>query len=1135
MKSRKFFTFLILISTFFLFGQRTHEIGLSRGATMVHLVSPSFANEIRSQAVNATILAKWTFDGLTVSSTAGTAPVITAGSASADSGALTAGSAVSGFHTSSATTWSTPAGNGSLKSLSSNNWSVGDYYQFAFRTTGYAGIVIIWDQTGSSTGPRDFRVQFSIDGTTFVDDSAYSVPLAAPNTAITWMQGTRNTSSTITADLSKITALENRSSVYIRLTMRTTTSINGGNVGTAGTNRIDNFTVVGTPIAGAPVRGIGIATLSPSILKADTGLALSLSLRGDPAGVISKVVIVMPTPFRWSRSVSDVNVARGGAPTLVIRQDSLVLTNVSLAANDSMKIDIRGLSAPDTTLSVEVPVLTTAGGDSTALIARPPRLLLYGEPRPIFNVKSNNPNGVPLLLGWPVTVRGIVTVAKEFNNPAYLQDASGAIAVFDNSFVRDRSTGDDVTLTGTVTQFFGLTELENVVVHRLHSAGNVVPPLIVTAAQLRADTVNAREKYESMLVKLRGARVFDQNNQPPAVWSGNTNYKLVDATDTITLRIDAETDLVGGTAPSGEFDVVGVVGQFISAPPFIGGYQLLPRSRNDILTSGPTIVVAPRESQITPTSMVVRWSTAIPSNSRVLLTAHATGTQQLFSRDSPTTEHELTLTGLASASLYTLRAFSVSGFDTSFAAPLVVSTASHGSTGQIRVYFNKTVNATLSRFGAAAGEQDFTSLLLRRIQQARWSIDCALYSLSGVNGDLIARELVHARNRGVKVRMILERDNLSAGTGTVVNQVLTPAGVPWIADDFDLQNAGIGLHHNKFFVFDYRGGREDSIWVWTGSWNPTDPGTTADMQNAVEIQDKALAGAFTLEFEEMWGSSGDVPQQSVSRFGARKTDNTPHRFNINGIPVECYFSPSDRAAHQVRRVLSSAQHSINFAMMTLTRNDLASALLERRQAGVKVRGVMDTSTDSGSQFASLAAGGIDVRLDPNATAFLHHKYAVIDAERMDLPQWVITGSMNWTIAGETSNSENTLLIHDRRVANEYLQEFAARYRDAGGTDNIVVQIEKLDDARPTHFTVSQNYPNPFNPSTSFLITLPRDGMVEARVFDMLGRELELLLREQLPAGNHRVTWHAGERSSGVYILRVTTEGSFVTRKLLLVR
>ncbi len=110
-------------------------------------------------------LAAWSFEGVTTTNT-GQTPNITVGSATADSGALTAGSAFTAFHTSASTVWSNPVGNGSPKSVSSNNWGVGDYYQFSFSTSGYGAINITWDQTGSATGPRDFKVQYSTNGST---------------------------------------------------------------------------------------------------------------------------------------------------------------------------------------------------------------------------------------------------------------------------------------------------------------------------------------------------------------------------------------------------------------------------------------------------------------------------------------------------------------------------------------------------------------------------------------------------------------------------------------------------------------------------------------------------------------------------------------------------------------------------------------------------------------------------------------------------------------------------------------------------------------------------------------------------------------------------------------------------------
>ena len=68
----------------------------------------------------------------------------------ADLGVLTSGTSLSGYHTATGTTWSSPAGNGSPYSLSSNNWSIGDYYQVSMATTGYSDISVSWDQTRTS-------------------------------------------------------------------------------------------------------------------------------------------------------------------------------------------------------------------------------------------------------------------------------------------------------------------------------------------------------------------------------------------------------------------------------------------------------------------------------------------------------------------------------------------------------------------------------------------------------------------------------------------------------------------------------------------------------------------------------------------------------------------------------------------------------------------------------------------------------------------------------------------------------------------------------------------------------------------------------------------------------------------------
>ena len=187
-------------------------------------------------AANAAVLANWTFE---------TAPPTNAGPHAADGGIL--GGAASGSHASTATVYDNPSGNGSTESFSSNNWAVGDFWQFRSSTTGFQNVTLQWDQTSSNTGPRDFQVSWSTDGTTFTPLGAPYAVLAnaAPNP--TWNPTTSSplyTSGPIAAP----PALDNQATIYFRLTNTSTVSANGGTVAATGTDRIDNVIISGTAI-----------------------------------------------------------------------------------------------------------------------------------------------------------------------------------------------------------------------------------------------------------------------------------------------------------------------------------------------------------------------------------------------------------------------------------------------------------------------------------------------------------------------------------------------------------------------------------------------------------------------------------------------------------------------------------------------------------------------------------------------------------------------------------------------------------------------------------------------------------------------------------------------------------------------
>ncbi|MFC1785330.1 T9SS type A sorting domain-containing protein [Candidatus Neomarinimicrobiota bacterium] len=91
----------------------------------------------------------------------------------------------------------------------------------------------------------------------------------------------------------------------------------------------------------------------------------------------------------------------------------------------------------------------------------------------------------------------------------------------------------------------------------------------------------------------------------------------------------------------------------------------------------------------------------------------------------------------------------------------------------------------------------------------------------------------------------------------------------------------------------------------------------------------------------------------------------------------------------------------------------------------------------------------------------------------------------------------------------------------------------------SEFRLEQNYPNPFNPSTTFNFVTPEDGIVNFTVHDLLGRVVYSEKRNLL-AGNYSFTWDGQNQLnqqvvSGVYFLRMETEGFNQTRKMLMMK
>gem|GEM_PF-2167772 len=796
--------------------------------------------------------------------------------------------------------------------------------------------------------------------------------------------------------------------------------------------------------------GKGTASITPAMVQGAISQSVTVTVDGQSPYTLTNTNVVVPSTWTWSHSTSDVVLTGGGSPSIAISGDTIEVSSMTVGSTDSIQVTINNITPPDSTDNFTFATQTGTEPDSILALPIQPSALVYGTPHAIGDIKVNDANGVPIWNGKEVTILGIVTVGAEFGSPSYIQDATGGIAVYGVITSSQIVVGDEVEIVGVVSPFNGLNELGSPTIIRKVSSGNVVTPILVNCGQVTNDGQGGIEQYEGMLVRINQVIVTNLQGSSISNWTvsgSGTNYRLQDAVDTLEIRVDNNVNYGGAPgdpAPGGTFDVIGVVSQYKATSPYIGGYQLMPRSRSDILAQGPIFATSPVESNLQPTSFRVSWTTVNNGTTRLLYGLTPSHELGLLAPDNTLAlSHVVDVIGLTPATIYHVQAFSDDGaLDTSYSGDLIVSTASpSGTTGRINVYFNFNVDTTVSLGEKALGNQDLVSIINSRINNAHRSIDVCLYSLSGSGqGDQVASALIAARNRGIKVRVICEHDNRSySGFQTLLSN-----SIPLIDDAFDVVWNGAGLMHNKFFVFDGRGGAPpESVWIWGGSWNPTGGGTTQDHQNSIEIQDVALANAYTIEFNEMWGSTTDAPNASVSRFGARKTDNTPHNFNVNGVPVSLYFSPSDQTTSHLATTIAKAQHSVSTDILTFTRKDLADSIIGRKAAGSKTRVVMDNNTDTGNQYAYLQGQGVDVHLKGFSTGLLHHKYTVVDGDQLVGPAYLMTGSHNYSNAAEQSNDENTLILQSNRVANLYLQEFAARYTEAGGTDPIIVSSSAL--------------------------------------------------------------------------------------------
>ena len=222
-------------------------------------------------------------------------------------------------------------------------------------------------------------------------------------------------------------------------------------------------------------------------------------------------------------------------------------------------------------------------------------------------------------------------------------------------------------------------------------------------------------------------------------------------------------------------------------------------------------------------------------------------------------------------------------------------------------------------------------------------------------------------------------------------------------------------------------------------------------------------------------------------------------------------------------------------------------------AGTSNNGIY-LSTNNGASWTSVSDG---LPKNPNRSSSYDGiiRFAVYSNEKSNLN--LFAGTKHNGIFLSTNNGTNWLNVNTGltdlntpvisvgalTVSNDYL--YASIFSDTVHNisrgvwrrplSDMITSANEKSDKIPRNFTLFQNYPNPFNPTTTLSFVISHQSLVSLKVYNILGEEVAAIVNKELPAGNYKYQWNAGNLASGIYFYRLRA-GNFVdTKKLILIK
>jgi hypothetical protein len=390
-----------------------------------------------------------------------------------------------------------------------------------------------WRLGAANRGSDRLDFQMSVDATTLLTGTWTSVdPLDFTGPINTGATGALDGNANTTAISFEITGLNIAvgQTVFIRWT---DVEVSGADDGLA----VDNFSI--TPIGPSTEPAIAFVPAPLSFGDVNVGQQQTLSYEVVASNLADSIQITLSNA------------------ALLLSVDSMNFsTSVSLPASGGV---VYVQFSPTTNGLIEDSITHTSGTLSKSLAVTG---FGFEQTANIISIAEARAKTV----GTKVTVAGRITVANELGNPAYVQDETGGLPVFEFSLATNVQIGDSVIVTGPIGVFNEQKQISGsgIFYTKVDGPSRIVSPKEITLPDLAAN--------EGRLVTVTDVELVNKS----FVFYPQSTERITDGSTEADLRIDGDTNIPGLLKPQGAVDITGVVGRFRT------NAQLLPRFQQDI-------------------------------------------------------------------------------------------------------------------------------------------------------------------------------------------------------------------------------------------------------------------------------------------------------------------------------------------------------------------------------------------------------------------------------------------------------------------------------------------------------------------------------------------------------------------------